>query len=346
LIRVSLQRRPHTVIWYQRFAANFDADLLERALKAAIEAGDDDAVFNAVSASAARHGDVPGGLIERVFLPGIDYLTAKGDSRWVNVLWPTQTSRTLLQDLTAEQTDRVLGSLVQHPQIDFHIDDVLTSIASSWPTKVIDFFGSRLEVESKPAADGKMRYEAVPFSLHRLHEQLAKTPEYLVQKARSWFEKDKLLFQYRGGQLLSNVFINFPPEFSRILQDLIEGHDKADIEFVVSILRNYEGKPFINDLCKEIVAVLPPEDPLLNEIEAALDSTGVVTGEFGFVEAYKRKKLETELWLSDPRERVRSFASSRVLSLDRRISAEQRRSEEDLEMRKRDYGEGPSKRSE
>ncbi len=334
------------IIRYQLFAAKFDADLLERALRAAIEVGDDDAVFNAISTSAARHGDVAGGLIDRVFLPAIDYLTVKGDTRWVKVLWPSKKSETLIQGLNSEQTDQVLASLVQHPQIDYHVEDFLACIAASWPTKVVDFFGSRLEVESKPAVGRKDRYKDIPFRFYRLHEQLAKTPEYLVEKARSWFKKDMLLFQYRGGQLLSNVFPNFPPEFVRILQSLIEGKDRTDLEFVVKILRNYEGKAFIYDLCKEIVAFVPPKDTLLNEIEAALDSTGVVTGEFGFVDAYKRKKTELEPWLGDPRESVQSFARSRVLSLDRRIAAEQRRSEEDLEMQKREYGDdAPDKRN-
>ena len=340
---VNIRQYLPQVILYQRFAANFDADLLERALRAAIAADNDDAVFNAISTGAARHGDVAGGLIDRIFLPAIDYLTAKGDTRWVNVLWASQTGKALVHDLNSEQTDQVLASLVRHPRIDYHVEDVLASIAATWPTKVVDFFGSRLEVESKPAAGGKMRYEAIPFS-YRLHEQLAKTPEYLVEKARSWFEKDKLLFQYRGCRLLSNVFPNFPPELVRILQSLIQIHDRANIEFVVKIMRNYEGNAFIYDLCKEIVALLQPEDTLLNEIEVALDSTGVVSGEFGFVEAYKRKKTELEPWLSDPDERVQSFARRHLISLDRRIAAEQRRSEEDFEMRKREYGEVEDRR--
>lgn len=334
------------VIWYQRFAANFDVDLLERALRAAIEVGNDDAVFNAVSTSAERHGDVAGGLIDRIFLPAIDYLTAKGDTRWVNALWPSQTSRSLLQDLNSEQADQVLASLVQHPQIDYNVDDVLASIAAFWPTKVVNFFGYRLKFELKSTTGDKLRFKTIPFQFLRLHEQLAKIPEYLVEEARSWFKEDKLFYQYRGGQLLSNVFPNLPPEFEHILQNLIKGSDRTDLEFVTKTLRNYEGKTFINGLCKEIVALLPLEDPLLNEVDAALDSTGVVTGEFGFVEAYKRKKTELEPWLSDPREIVQLFARHRMLSLDRRIAAEQRRSEEGLEMRKREYGDdGPDKQN-
>ena len=105
------------------------------------------------------------------------------------------------------------------------------------------------------------------------------------------------------------------------------------------ILRNYHGESFTHDLCKLIVEMLPANDPLLNEIETALDTTGVVRGEFGFVEAYRQKKAEIEPWLSDPRESVQSFAKRYILSLDRQISAEQRRVEENLEMRKREYGE-------
>lgn len=57
------------------------------------------------------------------------------------------------------------------------------------------------------------------------------------------------------------------------------------------------------------------------------------------VEAYKQKKDDMEPWPADPRERVQSFARRRVLSLDRFIAAEQRRSEQDLELRKRSYGD-------
>jgi hypothetical protein len=325
------------VIRYQRFAANFDVDLLERASKAAIEVGDDVAVLNAVNISAARHGDVTGGLIERAFLPAVDHLTVKGDTRWVNAVWPHSVKSSLFQDLKSEQADRVLASLVRHPQIDHRVEEVLTSVAASWPSKVVDFFGQRLKVE--PMADDIKHYEAIPFRFHGLHAPLAKIPEYLVEKARSWFEEDRLLFTYRGDRLLSIVFPNFSAGFERSLQNLLEGRDRADLEFIAKILRNYEGQSFTHSLCKAIVAMLPTDDTLLDEIEVVLDSTGIVSGEFGFVEACRRKKTELEPWLSDPRESVQSFARRHMLSLDRQIATEQRRSEEELELWKRDYSE-------
>lgn len=63
------------------------------------------------------------------------------------------------------------------------------------------------------------------------------------------------------------------------------------------------------------------------------------SGEFGFVHAYEAKKHEIEPWLEDPHLAVQAFARRYQRSLDRQIAAEQRRSEEALELRKRDWGD-------
>jgi hypothetical protein len=74
-----------------------------------------------------------------------------------------------------------------------------------------------------------------------------------------------------------------------------------------------------------------------SRVQAVLQSTGVVSGEFGLVEAYKQKRESLVPWLSDEDEKVRAFAAQYIKSLDLQIAAEQRRSEEDIEMRKRMY---------
>lgn len=89
-----------------------------------------------------------------------------------------------------------------------------------------------------------------------------------------------------------------------------------------------------------IVEAVPDGDPVLGAVEVALISTGVVSGEFGMVEAYQRKKAEFQPWLSDSRPRVKAHAEAHDRMLDRMISAEQRRSEEDVEARKLQYGDG------
>lgn len=68
-----------------------------------------------------------------------------------------------------------------------------------------------------------------------------------------------------------------------------------------------------------------------------MDATGVVSGHFGFVEAYKGKKDLLNSWLEDDRPNVKKFAEDYIRNLDKQISAEQRRSMEDKHLRERNY---------
>ena len=84
---------------------------------------------------------------------------------------------------------------------------------------------------------------------------------------------------------------------------------------------------------------LPSDDPLLSPVEIVLQQTDVLVGEFGLVKAYQKMKEDVTGWLDDADAKVRAFAESFTRLLDRQIAAEQRRSEESIEMRKRMYGD-------
>jgi len=70
------------------------------------------------------------------------------------------------------------------------------------------------------------------------------------------------------------------------------------------------GEPSVHRLCKEIVKAVDSDSSLLNEVAVALETTGVVSGEFGMAEAYERKRQEVLDWLSDPNEKVKSLCQS------------------------------------
>jgi hypothetical protein len=325
------------IIWYLRIAEDLDADLLKKAVRAALENDDDVALLNALAVAVARHKDHADGLIGAVFMPAFTHFAAKKDTRWVNAASHDPNAASLFRDLEPDQADAVLKSLVPYPRIEYRSEEIITSVAEIWPKKVIDFFGQRLEL----AASGQLndKFDAIPFRLHGLEQPLSQTLEYVVDATRAWFEKDRTLFAYRGGRLPAIIFPNFPSEFAHKLTSVVRSGDGRDIEFVLSVLRSYEGQSFLHDMLKEIVEVLPADDRLLREVGGILDATGAVWGEFGIVEAYQQKKNEIEAWRTDPRAKVRSFAERHLLSLDRQIGVEQRRSEEDLELRKRSYGD-------
>jgi hypothetical protein len=258
------------------------------------EIGDVAAVLKAIAAVAARHGEVEGGLLTRVFLPALRYLTDKRDTSWVNEASPRVNKSSLFADLATEQVDFVLSTLVDRPQVDYRTEEILNEIARTWPAKVVDFFGDRLKVEIK--RDDGDRYEAVSYEFHVLQPPLQEIPEHVVAAVRQWFTQDREYFAYPGGRLLANIFPTFAAEYERILQKLCDGGETTDIEFLVQVLGSYNGQSFTHGVSRAIVEVLPPDDPLLDRVSTALDLTGVMHGEFGRVETYRQKKQDMEQW--------------------------------------------------
>ncbi len=108
--------------------------------------------------------------------------------------------------------------------------------------------------------------------------------------------------------------------------------------FVMAILRNYEGQPFIHGVCKELVKILPEDDELLGEVRIILQSTGVVHGTHGFAEAFARKIGEIEYWLNDADPKIKAFTEKYIQGLKLQIDAENKRADEDIILRKHQYG--------
>jgi len=82
-----------------------------------------------------------------------------------------------------------------------------------------------------------------------------------------------------------------------------------------------------------------PGSSLLSTVAIALQTTGVVTGEYGFAEAYERKRLEVLDWLHDSDERVRIFANDYISELERMRDLERARADEEIALRKFEFGE-------
>ena len=138
---------------------------------------------------------------------------------------------------------------------------------------------------------------------------------------------------------MSNIFPTFPEEFEAELLKLVEKGGEENLRFVLAVLRNYKGELFIHRACKEIVKAIPIDSRLQTEVAIALETTGVVSGEFGMAEAYERKRQEVLPWIDDADERVQAFAKWYISDLERMRDAERKRAEEGIALRKFQYGE-------
>ena len=316
------------------------AQLLEDCLAAAIAANANWAVTLAVHASG-RHMLAQPAMGRAVFLPAIRHLAGAADFLWLRTV-RFDFGKNVFSALSEAEIDELLRLMIPHREISTDVEDVLLPIAHRWPLKVIDFFGERVRYERTTAEprtlDTFKNYDAIPYSFHRLHTALQAVPAELVTKNRAWYDEDDQLFSHRGGELISRVFPQFVGLEAPMAALVASGNDR-DIDYVLAALRLYQGQVALHPLCQQIVEALAADDLRLELVEIIIDSTGVMTGEFGGVEALTAKRTLMTAWLDDPREKVRRFAERHIRHLERDIAADQRRSVEELEFRKRHYGE-------
>lgn len=330
------------ILWYYRFSPSVDTAAVERAAASAMEAGEERAVSDAVDVAAVRYNDLGAEVIEGVFLSGIDWLEQRGHGHWLGSgLSIFHGKDSLFRNLTERQARRVLNHLVARESIDTRLDYLLEAIGRVHPKVLVDFLGSRVRRERELKADRELLapYEAIPFQFHKANEALKNVPDYMLQQMQAWYREDNELFSLRAGRLTHSVYQKITPELAAAFAALIETGDRENLEFVLELLERFEGAEQTRPLYKAIISKGRSDDALSRRVSAGLEATGIVSGEFGMAEAYKERRAAVALWLEDSDEEVRRFAKTEVATFDRMIAAEQRRAEEDLELRKRTWGD-------
>lgn len=323
------------------FRKDLDVELLQEILQKAKQEKDKKeiaipALRQIIAAIAANYEENRKPLINSVFLDAVRTLTELNDAGGLLNIWFRKEVAKIVADMEAPVFEAVLENLGSAKRIDYQAEQILTCIAERMPEKVLDFFGKRLA--SKEEENFGSGYDAVPFEFHTLQQPLSRIPEQAVDIVSGWYDGEYGLFIYRGAKLLSNIFPDFPDQFKNKLLRLVRSGNREKQMAVMAILRNYEGSPTTHEVCKELVKSFDANSRELDEVSVILESTGVVHGEYGFVEAYQRKQEEITPWLSDSDERVRTFAQQYITRLSAQIDWAKKRADEEIELRKFKYG--------
>jgi len=187
----------------------------------------------------------------------------------------------------------------------------------------------------KSEGGDEQQIEIVPFEFQGLEAVFAKDSELAISKGLSWFAQDRAEFRFRGGSLLGRAFPTCTPEFAAALGELVKAGSDQEADFALAILQNYLGSTSTDGVLKEIVSRFSDDARTMDEVRASINSTGVVSGEFGLAEAWRVKKESLTRWLTDERQVVKAFAEQHMAELDRMIMSERRRVEAEREMRER-----------
>jgi hypothetical protein len=323
-------------------------DLLARVISEADRVGDTSAIVEAMGVAAYQYAR---GHAEAksVFMQGMREVARRHDARWVNVVWFNRDFRKLVEAMEPVERAEVLASMAPLREVNYQAEEVLYAIGQHDPQALLDFLMARVRAEQTrnmrrgdTEMDEEDRFEAIPYSLHTLNKLLAKMPEALLSAVRQEFKAETAgMFLYSGGaRLVKATFPTFEEPLQEQLLTYVRTGNPADVEFVVAVLRAYEGAVSILPICQEIIKVVPERSNSWNDVAVAFESTGVVSGEYGMVHAFEAKRAEMARWMDDDNSKVRAFAAWLIESLDQQILHERQRTDESLALRKHKYGVG------
>lgn len=203
-----------------------------------------------------------------------------------------------------------------------------------------DMMTTRLE--RKAEGGDEEQVEPVPFEFQGLEPVLSKDPELAISKGLAWFAQDRAQFRFRGGSLLGRAFPTYTPEFAAALAELVKAGGDTEADFALALLQNYRGSTSTDSVLKEIVSRFSHDDRTMGGVRTSINSTGVVSGEFGLAEAWRVKRESLARWLTDERQAIKAFAEQHMAELDQMIVAERRRVEAERELRERSRHEDES----
>ncbi len=316
------------------YVGAMDKSLISEIFKKAKEIEDKDVqnviynnIIRAVVKNYPKHKNT-----KSLFINSIKELTKNENWSWIYNEWRSR--YLILKALTGTDVDTIFENLLSLPDIKFPAEEVLTPIAEKYPQKIISFFNKRLLIQKKR----EDHYDAIPYRLHQIKKPLSDNSEIIVPEILKWFKKKDYLLNWEGSRLMKAIFPVFNKNLEEELIKLIKSKNEKNVRVAFNILRAYKGEEFLHNVCKELVREYPKNKEYRKKIFSVLSQMGVVAGEYGFVEGFKRKKEEIRSWKKDKNKDIQLFVKKYEDYLDERISYEKKQADEDIELRKRQFG--------
>ncbi len=314
------------------YVKEIDSQLLEKCFKKSRKGRDDNALNSIVNSIIANYPKCKD--LKSLFIRSIKELTRNNNARWVNNIWSSPES--IINSLDEKGYDVIIENLILIPRVDYHVEAILMPVAVKYPNKVINFFNKRVVERTKKEND--FRYDAIPFDLHKINEPLQKHATVVISEIIKWYSQKQARFEWEASHLIRAIFPLFNKVLDKELIRLIKSKKEKNAEIVLSILRAYKGESFLHNVCKNFVKQSPYVKEFKDSLFNALSQTGVVSGEYGFVNTYKQKLEKIQSWKKDKSKVIKLFIKEYEDYLNKIIVYEQKRADEDLELRKREFG--------
>ncbi|WP_457579221.1 hypothetical protein [Ensifer adhaerens] len=307
------------------------AELLHRSIE-----GDDRRAIAECAVFVLRESPDKVPPLDVVFRPALRHFISNVDPSWVQKAWlPEKTP--FFDQLDAVDADLILESLLELPELSYDAERLVSYVADRHLDRVWDFLGRRLAHPREESGDH--RFEAVPYRFQLLTRRLSSNVELALNKTRSLFDADSSLFAFRGGKVLAQIFPACAAEVSDALIARVSAGNEDDARFVLGVMQNFHGEPATHIVLKALLVNFPDSDLVRSGVARSIQNTGVVHGEFGFVDSLREKRRLIEPWLSEGGV-VADFARRQIAAIDLNILSEQRHAEERSALRRLQFDEG------
>ncbi|MED4780958.1 RelA/SpoT domain-containing protein [Brevibacillus choshinensis] len=317
-----------------KYIENVEIDFLEKIYEKAIIEKDNRVLNEIISLITSSKVPVCQ-TSKKLFISTINVLSQNNDFWWTNSLWFDK--GTFLDSFNESEHDQILNVLIICPKIDYHLEQLLIPIANSSPKKIIDFFEKRIEVQKRKKKSFNSNYDAVPYHLNIIGHILNKGANECIAIIFSWYKKKHWLYHWEASDLFQKMFPTFGGELEAYLIRILPNKDITEAKIILQILKRYDGDPSIYNICKVFIEIYHEDNSLLQEIMHVLSETGVVTGEYGFANALKQIKANINKWNKSKNPHIRKFVKDFKDHLNACITAEIKRSDEQIEEMKQEF---------
>lgn len=324
------------------YVEEMDQKLFKLVVDKAIHKKDTQALNALVSSIGRNYNNQP--FLRTAFIKIIKTLTTMNDTFWVHGIWFRKNAIT--KDLTRVQYKAVLENLFWADRLDWNVEEVLEPLVSKYPVDFVEFLLSRVEHSKKFKRKLAVHYDAVPHRFHKLGDTLRKKSKVIIPAVLKWFsmgdpKKDRWLYRWEAAHFLKDVFPGSDPLLQKELLKMIKKGGKEGETVIHSFISRFEGEEFLWTLVEEIVNAYT-KAASYTEIKGSLfgylSQTGVVSGEYGFVEAYTQKRKAIQSLKTSSNTEFCKFLEEYDDYLKKRIASEKKRADDDIYRRKRDYG--------
>jgi hypothetical protein len=280
------------------------------------------------------NNEIKNDKLNKLFLNCIEALSKNNNYYWLQYPW--YKDKSILKKLSTKDLERMLNILKNKPFIDYDTETLLLPVLEKDPKMFFNFLFERVKIQIEKK-EKQERYDAIPMNFHQLNKLLNNNIEASFQELLSWFKKEHYLFKWEASRLLAENYSLQNEKFIGMLIKYIKSNDLVKAKAIIRIFNDFRGNQKIFDLAKIFICYWHEDDKLMIDLQSSLMATDVVTGEYGFVEAYKKKRDLIREWKKDNDPNIKKFALEFDEYLIKQTSYEKKRADDDIALRKRAF---------